>query len=35
MEIKIELQKFKLNQTGIPEFSLTHAGTLVIVPEML
>ena len=30
--IKLSFKK-KLNQTGIPEFSPTHAGTLV--PEML
>ena len=31
--IKLSLKKKKPNQTGIPEFSPTHAGTLV--PEML
>ena len=31
--IKLSFKKKKPNQTGIPEFSPTHAGTLV--PEML
>ena len=31
--IKLSFKKKKLNQTGIPEFSPTQAGTLV--PEIL
>ena len=33
IKFSFKKKKKKLNQTGIPEFSPTHAGTLV--PEML